>query len=65
MSSMFSPQSTVLTMSTVALQAADCDEVDGLEDAIDEWVDGLWPQLKQELATRLPGGEQKVHGHQS
>jgi NADPH-ferrihemoprotein reductase len=41
-------------------KAADCDEVDGLEDAIDEWVDGLWPQLKQQLTARLPGGEQQV-----
>jgi hypothetical protein len=51
--------------SAIAPQAADCDEVDGLEDAIDEWVDGLWPQLKQQLSARLPGGEQQVHAHQS
>ncbi len=50
-------------MSAMAPQAADCDEVDGLEDAIDEWVDGLWPQLKQQMATRLPDGEQQVHEH--
>lgn len=41
-------------------QATDCDEVDGLEDAIDDWVEGLWPELKQQLAERLPGGEPQV-----
>lgn len=44
-------------------QATDCDEVDGLEDTIDDWVDGLWPALKQQLAERLPGGESQVSTH--
>jgi len=43
------------------LQALDCDEVDGLEDSIDEWTDGLWPELQQQMAKCLPdGGDSQV-----
>ena len=31
---------------------ADCDEVDGLEEAIDRWVGGLWTPLRQALAAK-------------
>ena len=31
--------------------------MDGLEDIIDTWVDGLWPALQQQLAARAPGGQ--------
>ncbi len=30
----------------------DADEVDGLEEAIERWVGGLWVPLRQALATK-------------